>query len=345
MKKMKVLSLVFSLCLVLAFPFTAMAETITLSFSDQNPDISWGPVHATQPWVKQVEEATKGRVKIQIYPSQTLAKGRQNWKAVKDGIADMSWNVMPYYTGLTPYADVIGLPGLPFNSAADGSVLLWKLFEKFPEVSGQFADNKVLILHTSPVFSLLTSKKQVKVLEDMKGMKVRSVGGNFTEVLKKLGAIPMMIPMPDCYISMQKGVIDGMGAAWEPIPGFRLQEVTKYITDNVPFGASYFAVVMNKNKWNSLPKDIQDAIMSVSGLEGSRNYGKNFFDSAVEPVKKMIKDKGLDIGVYLLPEQEKAKWIEVGVKPVWESWIQRMEKDGYPKAREILDAAIKMAKE
>ena len=345
MKKMNVLSFVVALCMVLVFPLSAMAAPITLTFSDQNSDISWGPVHATQPWVKQIEAATKGRIKIQIYPSQTLAKGKQNWKAVKDGIADMSWNVMPYYTGLTPYADVIGLPGLPFSTAEEGSALLWKLFEKFPEVSGQFADNKVLILHTSPVFMLLTSKKQVKDLDGIKGMKVRSVGGNFTEVLKKLGAIPMMIPMPDCYIAMQKGTIDGMGAAWEPIPGYRLQEVTKYITENVPFGASYFSVVMNKNKWNSLPKDIQDAMMSVSGFEGSRNYGKNFFDSAVAPVKQMIKEKGLDIGVYSLTEEEKAKWIEVGVKPVWESWIQRMEKDGYTKAREVLNAAIKMAKE
>lgn len=340
---LKIISLLACLCLILAIPLTAPAKPITLSFSDQNSDISWGPVHATQPWVKQVEEATKGEVKIQIYPSQTLAKGRQNWNAVKNGIADMSWNVMPYYTGLTPYADVIGLPGLPFNTAEEGSALLWKLFERFPELSGQFADNKVLILHTSPVFMLLSAKKQVKTMEDIQGLKVRSVGGNFTEVLKKLGAIPMMIPMPDCYIAMQKGTIDAMGAAWEPIPGFRLHEVTSYITDNVPFGSAYFAVVMNKNKWNSLSKETQEAIMSVSGLEGSKLYGRNFFDSAVQPVKDMIKEKGLNIPVYSLPENEKQRWIDTAVKPVWESWISRMEKQGYPKAREVLNAAIEMA--
>ena len=165
------------------------------------------------------------------------------------------------------------------------------------------------------------------------------------EAVKAYGAIPMAVPMPDVYLAMQKGTIDGSFASWEPMPGFRLQEVTKYYTTNIPLGASYFAIIMNKKKWESLPKDIQDAIMSVSGLEGSVWFGKHFFDSAMEQIPKMLKDQGYDIPVYSLPDKERERWIEIGCKPVWEGWVKRMENNGYSKAREVLNTAIEFSKQ
>jgi len=48
---------------------------IKLTLADQNSETGWGPVHALKPWVKKVEEATKNRVKIDVFYSQTLAKG------------------------------------------------------------------------------------------------------------------------------------------------------------------------------------------------------------------------------------------------------------------------------
>lgn len=339
--KAKSVFLVIWLSFVLSLPVLASAKTITLSFADQNSDVSWGPVHATQPWVKQVERATKGRVKIEIYPNQTLAKGTQVWKAVKDGIADMGWFLLGYAPGLAPYADVITLPGLPFKTAEHGSVMLWKLYERFPEMRQQLSDNKILILHTGPPMILLMPKKPVRTLEDLRGMKVRSHGGPIVEAYKKWGATPIFLPMPDCYVAMQKGTVDAIGALYEPIPGFKLDEVTKHITENTPLNAGHMAVMMNKNKWNSLPKDIQDAIMSVSGLEGSRFFGRNFFDSATEPIKKMVLEK-TDISIYTLPDEERQRWIDVGAKPVWDEWVKKMESEGYTRAREILNAALEM---
>ena len=344
MKSWKVVTLCACFFLLLSFPMAGHAKSVTLKFADQNSNVGWGPTHATQPWVKKVENATGGQVKIQIYPNQTLAKGKQNWQATKRGIADMSWNVMPYYAGLTPYAEVITLPGLPFNSAEQGSEILWKLFEKFPEMSEQFSENKVLILHTSDPFLIISTKKQIKTLKDIKGMKIRVVGGAMVDAIKAYGGIPMFIPMPDNYLAMQKGTVDGVGATWEAIQAFRLHEVGKYVTVNLPTGASYFAVVMNNAKWAGLSKDNQDAIMSVSGLKGSIEYGKNFFDSAKDEVPKMAKKGGYDLGVYSLPEKERERWVKLGGKPVWDAWVKRMEGKGYKSAQKILDATFELAK-
>jgi len=56
-------------------------------------------------------------------------------------------------------------------------------------------------------------------------MKIRSHGGPIVEAYKKWGAAPIFLPMPDCYMAMQKGTVDAIGALYEPIPGFRLQEI------------------------------------------------------------------------------------------------------------------------
>jgi TRAP-type C4-dicarboxylate transport system substrate-binding protein len=323
---------------------TSNAKPITLTFANQNPETSWSGMNAIGPWAKQVEEATGGKVKIQIFYSQTLTKGKDTWEATKNGIADIGWCFHGYWPGLTPLADVVSLPALPFKTAEKGSEVLWKLYEKYPAIQKEFADNQVLLLYTSNPYILITTDKQVKTLEDMKGMKVRMSGGPPTEMLKALGGTPVSIPMPDNYMSLQKGVIDGMGAPWEAIHGFRLYEVVNYYTET-PFPAVYFSISMNKKKWDSLGKEIQDQIMSVSGLQGSKFWGKNFFDTAKDGVFAKVKEAGKTIEVYSLPEEERERWLAQAGKPIWESWVKTMEGKGFANAREILDTAVSLSKE
>jgi TRAP-type C4-dicarboxylate transport system substrate-binding protein len=163
-------------------------------------------------------------------------------------------------------------------------------------------------------------------------------------MMKAVGGVPMLIPMPDVYLSLEKGVIDGMGVPWEAIHVWRFYEVGKYYTD-VPFPAVYFSLVMNKAKWESLPKDVQDAIMSVNGLKGSKFWGANFFDRMKkEGVEKIIAQGQKDNVIELTP-QEREKWLEFGGKPVWEQWVAAMEKQGFKNARQILDTTLKLSQE
>lgn len=328
----------------LALATVAPAKPITLSFANQNPDTSWSGMHAIGPWAKQVETATDGNVKIQIYYGQTLTKGKDVWQATKAGIADIGWCFHGFWPGMTPLSDVISLPALPFQTAEKGSQVFWKLYERFPDIQKEFVDNQVLLLFTSEPYMLITTKKQVQTLEDIKGMKIRMSGGPPTDMLKALGGIPMLIPMPDSYISLQKGVMDGMGAPWEATHGFRLYEVAKYYT-KVPFPAVYFSIVMNKRKWNSLGKANQAAIMRVSGLEGSKFWGRNSFDTARQGVTQKLAGAGKSINVYSLPDEENQRWLEKGGKPIWDAWVKKMETKGFSNARKILDTTVALSQE
>jgi TRAP-type C4-dicarboxylate transport system substrate-binding protein len=223
----------------------SIAQVIKLTFADQNPTTGWGPTNAVQPWVKKVEEATKNRVKIDIFPAQTLAKGPDIWNAVKSGVADMGWCWHGYWPDMTPLSDILHLLGLSFKSAEQASEILWRLYEKFPAIQREYKDFQLLLLYAGDPRFLITNKKQVKTLEDIKGMKMRTPGGPPTEQLKALGAVPVLIPMPDVYQSLDKGVVDGNVISWEAIYSFRLYEVVKYYTF-APLTSTYFSIPMNK---------------------------------------------------------------------------------------------------
>jgi len=343
MKKRGLLMLLGNIGLVFLLATPSLAQVIKLTLADQNSVTGWGPVHALQPWVKKVEEATKGKVKVDVYYSQTLAKGPDIWNAVKSGVADIGWCFHGYWPDMTPLSDVITLPSLPFIKAEKGSEVLWKLYEKFPAIQREYKDVHVFQLWTSHPYLLITSKKQVKTIEDLKGMKIRMTGGPPTEQMKALGAVPILIPMPDNYLSLQKGVIDGMGAPWEAILAFRLYEVVKYYTI-VPLSAVYFSMAMNKQKWESLPKDVQAAITSVSGLEAAKFWGRNFFDTAEEGVDEQIKKGGYEMIKYTVPPDELARWTKVAGEPLWKEWVKKMEGKGRPEAQQVLNAALELLK-
>ncbi len=343
MKKNTFLTVMFAACLIFVFVAPSPAQVIKLTLADQNAEVAWGPAHALRPWAKKVEEATKNRVKIDIFHAQTLAKGPDIWSAVRTGVADMGWCFHGYWPDMTPLSDVITLPSLPIKNAEKGSEVLWKLYEKFPSIRNEYKDVHVVTLWSSSPYFLITTKKQVKTMEDIKGMKIRVVGGPPTDQMKALGAVPTLIPMPDTYLALDKGVIDGMGAAWEPILGFRLYEIAKYYTI-IPLSAVYFSMSMNKQKWESLPKDIQDAITSVGGLEAAKFWGKNFYDTAEEGVLELAKKGNYQINRYVVPQAEAARWTKVAGEPIWKEWVKKMEGKGHADAKQILSATLDLLK-
>ncbi len=324
-------------------PAPAPVKPIKLSYTYMVGQLSWGAVHAHQPWAKQVEEATKNRVELVQYPSETLVKGADTWAAVKTGVADIGWCMGAFTPGVAPLTDVITNPGLSWRSAEQSSAVLWQLYEKFPSIQKEFADFKVVLLHTCDPYFLGTSKKQVKTLEDLKGLKIRTITGPPTVMMTKLGAVPLFISTADVYMAIQKGVIDGSLLTGEMALGFRLNEVLKYYVPNVPSFTAWFYVLMNLNTWNRLPPDIQEQIMSNGRLEGSKWFGKNFFDSARIAMVEETKKAGLEMVEYYLPAEEAQRWVAVS-SPIQDEWVNKTKAAGYPQAQEIFDTMLNMLK-
>ena len=244
-------------------PSTTPASTIKLKYADQNPDNGWEGTHAAQPWLDQITAATNNQVQFETYFSQSLFKGTDAWESVQNDVADVAWMFHGYWANMTPLADVLSLPFMPFKSAKQASGIFWQLYEKYPTMASEFKDNHVLLTFTSQPYFLITSKKQVKTLDDWKGLKIRVTAGPPVDMMKALGAVPVTMGMPDTYLNLQKGVIDGMLVPWEALLSFRQYEVVKYYT-YAPTVTVYFTQAVNNGKWDSLPANIQQEINSVA---------------------------------------------------------------------------------
>lgn len=334
MKKLSTAMLAFVMILGLAG--MSYAAPVTLKYADQNAENSWGAERGMKPWMKAVEDDSNGSIKFETYFNETLTKGAQAWMSTKNGIADVAWNTMAMLPGKNPMATVVTLPALPASTPMDASRIAWKLYETQPTVSKPFSDVKILALFMSDVDNLVT-RKPIKTMEDLKGLKIRTIAGPSVDMLKALGAVPVVMPMPDVYMALQKGTLDGVMADWEPIQGFRFYEVAKYVTTNTPFSYSLFTLIMNKAKFNSLPPEAKTAIEKHSCMEASASLSEGFAYSARE-VAKPLADEG-KVVIYELPAAERERWIKIGGTPAWENWVKDMEKKGFKNAREILDLA------
>ena len=306
----------------------AQDKPIELKFS------SWvGTVHGHHtgvmvPWAKMVEEKSRGRLKITIYPGSTLGKATDHYDLVKDGIADMGFTTPGYTPGRFPLITATELPML-FKSSRGGSLAVMSIFDKY--FKNEFKDVKVLWFWVHPPGHFHLAKKPVKVLEDLAGLKIRAATPMLTTMVKTLGAIPVSIPAPDTYTALERGTVDGTIFPWEAISSFKIAEVLKHHVASGLYVAPLFTF-MNQKKYDSLPPDLRKVIDDLSGSWGAEFNGKVWDQNEFVGIEAIKKAGGT---IYTLPAEERQRWA-AKLKPVEEEWLKSMEAKGLP-GRQLLN--------
>jgi len=342
MKKILFISLDFLLVAGLVFsgfgsPLQSFAastkpgEVIKITWAEQNNETGYGPKYSEYPYLKKMEEATGNRIKFEVFWGQTLAKGPDIWNAIKTGVADAGWCFHNYWPGMTELANAISLPGLGFKDVEHASAVMYHIYQEFPSIRAEFKDVHVLTTWCDGHQIALTRAKKIRTLDDLKGLKMRVTGLNLINLITTLGATPVTFPMPDAYLSLDKGVIDGMTAPFEAAISFRLYEVTKYMV-TAPWTFFHFTYSMNKAKWDSLPKDIQEAITKVNNLENARMLSRLWEENAMQELLQISKGK---VEPSAMPESELQRLYNVS-KPLREEWVKKMIAAGKPDAPKVL---------
>ena len=129
----------------------------------------------------------------------------------------------------------------------------------------------MLALHTHGP-GLFHTKQPVAGLESLRGMKIRGGTRVVNNMLVKLGATPVGMPVPAVTEALSKGVLDGTTIPWEVAPALKVHEMVKNHTAFAGDKALYvttFVVAMNKDAYNKLPADLKKIIDDNSGVEFS----------------------------------------------------------------------------
>ena len=295
-------------------------DLIKLNYSIFFPAPHKNTVLATE-WAQEIEKQTNGAVKITIFPGGTLTPADKCYDGVVNGLSDIGMSVLGYTRGRFPLSEVIDLP-LGYKNGLAATQLINLYYQKFKPK--ELDDVKVLYLHAHGP-GILHTKKPVKNLDDLKGMKI-ACHGLSAKVVGALGATPVAMPMPERYDAQQKGVAEGGVNPIESLKGWKLAEVIKSTTEN--FGSAYstgFFVVMNKDKWISLPPDIQKTIDQVS-QEWIMKTG-NGWDEMDKEGREFTLSKGNQI--IPLAKEEDAKWAKL-VQPILDEYVANMKTKNLP---------------
>jgi TRAP-type transport system periplasmic protein len=250
-----VVSIVFS-----AYSFTFAAEPAKLKFANYFPPTHMNSVMMGK-FSEELNKKLAGKVELTQYTGSTLLAASKMAAGVTSGIADIGLSNLSYTRARFPVMEIMELP-LGFPSSWIATHVANDFHNKFKPKD--FDAYHVLMLSTSPINVVQTLNKPVKTLEDMKGLKLRGTG-RLGDIVKALGATPIPIETPDLYDSLKRGVIEGALLPLETLKGFKTGEVLKYVTASWKVGSAYcFYVLMNKQKWDSLPPDVQKVIDEYS---------------------------------------------------------------------------------
>ncbi|MBM3571037.1 MAG: C4-dicarboxylate ABC transporter substrate-binding protein [Alphaproteobacteria bacterium] len=209
-------------------------------------------------FAEKVEFMTEGRLKVQVFPGGALGNALKVSETVKNGVAEMGHTWIGYDWGADTTTVLFG----GYAGSFDTERMLHWLYEAGGmELQRKFRDETMgivslpLFIRTAEVF--LHSRKPVRTLADLKGLKLRTAG-SWLDMAKEMGAAPVTTAGGEIYTALERGVIDATewGTLWENIsPGF--YKVAKYlIIPGVHQPTAPFELCINKQAWARLsPRD------------------------------------------------------------------------------------------
>jgi len=311
-----------------------MAKTYRLTYSIFFP-ATHGQCKAGMDWAKEIEKRTNGQVVITVFPGGALTKANQCYDGVVKGITDIGMSCFAYTRGRFPVMEAVDLP-LGYPDGLVASKVVNAFYQKIKPL--ELSDVQVMYLHAHGP-GILHTKKPVQKLNDLTKMKIRSTGLS-TKIVEALGAIPVAMPQGSTYESLQKGVVEGTFGPMEVLKGWRQAEVIRYSTNCKQIGyTTAMFIVMNKNKWNSLPQDIQNIILQVN-KEWIGVHGKAWDELDEQGKKFTLQHKNL---IFDLSEDEAERW-KKAVEPLLYDFIDKLKAKNLP-GKEYIDLLTKMIAE
>lgn len=277
------------------------------------------------PWAERVNQASKGKLQLTIYPAMQLGgKAPQLFDQARRGTVDIAWTLAGYTPGRFPRMEAFELPFIATNAEVT-SQAAYEFYSKYAQE--EFKDVKVLLVHTHGPGKFHMNNKPIRNLQDLKGTKVRTPTRVAHMMLEALGASSVGMPVPELPGSLARGVVDGALVPYEVALPLRLHELTTSHTDVTGDRGLYTAVfllVMNKKKFNALPAEMQKILEDYSGLEWAKEAGEIWDRSDLLGLEAARK-RGNEF--HFISGKELKKWQTISAQ-VWQRWKNEMTAKG-----------------
>lgn len=316
------------------------AQQVTLRLHQFLPQQATIPAKALIPWAQKVEKESGGKIKVQLFHAMQLGgTPPQLFDQARDGVVDLTWTVLGYTPGRFNKSEVFELPFMS-GSAEQSSRAFQEYVEKF--AADEFKDVKLIAVHTHGP-GLFHTKMPVTGLESLRGVKIRGGSRVISNMLTKLGATPVGMPVPAVTDALSKGVIDGTTIPWEVTPALKVSELVKNHTTFAGKEGLYtqtFAFSMNKAAYEKLPPDLKKVIDTNSGIETAAMFGHAMDEG--DKVGRAIAEKAGN-NIVALDIAETQRWRRTA-STVETDWIAEMKGKNIDGAKLVFEARALIAK-
>jgi TRAP-type transport system periplasmic protein len=283
-----------------------------------------------------MEAGTNGDIQVQTFPNGQLGKDNEVVSQVKAGVIQTGIHSVGGFASIYPMMGVIDVPFAFPNISATYAVFDGPFGAKLAADIEQKTGLKVLGFGDSGGFFHFTnSKRPIKSPEDMKGLKIRTMGlDTHKAIVSALGGQPSVIPWAEVYTALQTGVADGQMNPVPIISFAKMNEVQKYLTLSGHLFAPY-VWVMNKAFYDSLtPQEklvLNDAVKSA--IVAGRGVAR-----AIEASDKGMAALGKEMQVNALTPEQRAKFRDLTMPEVKKIIVEKYGPEGEAMMKAFLEA-------
>lgn len=309
MRKIATLSLIVFLLAAFMAPGAAMAgKTLKIGLGD--------PIDSDQGGLalrfkEIVEKVSQGKYKVDLFPAGQLGDEQKMVKDTRRGSIDGAVVAINNVTSFSKSAGILTLPYLVQNFNDAVKITTGELGAKWQAILTKEAGVRLLGWCYSNFRVLTNSKKPVKTLADLKGLKLRvPKNAIMIETWKALGAEPVPMAWPETFTALQQRVVDGQDNPHVVNYTLKFYEVQNY-TSECHYLFSLQPLIFGEKFFNSLSKEDQD-MFTRAGLE-AQQFSLLFSVSEAEKAKQnMIKN-----GVEYMEIEDEDQWIKIAMDKVW----------------------------
>jgi TRAP-type C4-dicarboxylate transport system substrate-binding protein len=313
----------------------ALAQTpIKIKIADSFPVGHYLPKYMTTPMMERLKAnpAAKG-MEFEYYPAEQMGKAKDFLALVQSGVIDIAYVAPGFVSDKMPLSVVSELP-LDFTGSCQGTLAYWNLAKPGGLLDKkEFAPNGVRLLFTIvlPPYQVVT-RKPFATLKDIEGMKIRASGSAKELVLKKIKAIPVLMPTPEVYESLSRGTIDGVLFPFNSLAPYDIHKLSKTGTIGENFGTFVANWVISEKRWQTLPPAVQQDLTAM-GEQLTRSTCAQVEKDEAGDIEKV---KAAGVKLITLPAADKAALATV-MQEVAKDWADNLDKRGKT-GTEVLNA-------
>lgn len=278
----------------------------------------------SQVWFwKEVETRSKGRVKVEFYWTESLAKSADILDAISSGLADIGEVIPGYHPAKTPLGTIQSLPWLQVNSM-ETAVASAATLGSLPEGKAELDKFGVKFLYASGADTYTAfSKAPIRTLEDFKGKKVRGYG-ELNTWTSAAGGTPVAMTFPEIYTGLERGLVDVALHIYSTARAYKWYEVVKYATEASMGAVGNYEVLINNKSWAKIPPDVQAIITEMAEKEWPKKSWEMIKADEEKSRELVLASKVEKIE---LSPTERARWVALA-EPIWAKWADTQEKQG-----------------